>query len=112
MVVSIAKVEGQEAVSNHANNTKENKIVLYFQENIPKMILNITNANTLSILYGEHIEDWEGKKIQLTTVKVKAFGKMHDALRIRDVVPKGEVTILEAEKMLKGCKTSNDLKEV
>lgn len=111
MIVTIKKVEGEEQVKNHQTKESSVHIVLYFQEDIPKMILNITNASTISMLYGNHIENWEGKQIQLMTVKVKAFGKEHDALRVRDVVPKKTMTKTQAIALLEKCDNLETLKK-
>lgn len=52
------------------------------------MILNSTNLKTISkLLDSDFIEDWKGKKIELTVAKVKAFGETHDALRVSKVKP-------------------------
>lgn len=53
------------------------------------MILNATNQKTLTKVIGSpFIEDWAGKSITLYVAKVKAFGEIVDALRIRDELPK------------------------
>ena len=52
------------------------------------MILNITNKKTICKLY--HTKDTEklaGKAVVVGTEKVKAFGDVHDALRIRKQIP-------------------------
>lgn len=52
------------------------------------MILNSTNLKTIEKLLGSSfIEDWKGQQIELTVQKVKAFGEMHDALRVSRVKP-------------------------
>lgn len=57
-------------------------IVLFFNEYKP-MIVNATNLKvTAKIMDSNYIEDWVGKKIEISTEKVKAFGEIHDALRI------------------------------
>jgi hypothetical protein len=57
-------------------------IVLFFNEFKP-MIVNATNLKVTSkIMDSNYIEDWIGKKIEISTEKVRAFGEMHDALRI------------------------------
>jgi hypothetical protein len=57
-------------------------IVLFFNEYKP-MIVNATNLKVTSkIMDSNYIEDWIGKKIEISTEKVRAFGEMHDALRI------------------------------
>lgn len=68
----------------------EKKLVMYFKEKEYKpMILNTVNSEAISEAYGsKRVEDWEGKKIAITTEKVKAFGSMKDALRIRPYKPK------------------------
>ena len=71
------------------NGTEDTCLVLHFSEKLKPMILNVTNSKTLEKLVGTgYIEDWVGRKIQIGTEKVKAFGEVHDALRIRKVPPK------------------------
>ena len=56
--------------------------VLNFLKSKP-LILNSTNIKTIcKVLDTPFIEDWIGKKIELTVKKVKAFGEMHDAIRV------------------------------
>lgn len=93
-LLTIEKFEGEEMVQT-ADGSKSSKQVLYFKEDKPKMILNITNATTIASLYGNHPEDWVGKQIQVYSANVKAFGKQQDALRIRDFIPKIEVDVVE-----------------
>lgn len=68
---------------------KEKKCILYFAEQGYKpMVLNLTNRKTLVRLY--HTTDstkLKGKLVKIGTDKVKAFGEVHDALRIRSIVP-------------------------
>ncbi len=87
LLVTIQKFEGEEEVTT-TDGKASNKTVLYFKENVPKMIMNITNGNTISALYGSHPDKWVGKQIQIFATPVKAFGKTQDALRIRDFIPK------------------------
>lgn len=51
------------------------------------MILNSTNLKQVSKKYGNFIEDWNGKSITIGVEKIKAFGEMHDALRILKGLP-------------------------
>lgn len=56
---------------------------------IKPMILNKTNAKTLEKLFhSPYVEDWSGKKITIGSEKVKAFGEVLDALRIRKTLPR------------------------
>jgi hypothetical protein len=74
----------------------ERKLTLHFIEDFKPMILNTTNSNTISDVYGSRqVEDWEGKKISLYTEKVRAFGGTTDALRIRPYRPESTELICE-----------------
>lgn len=63
--------------------------VCYFEESGYKpMILNVTNKKTLCKLYGiKDTEKFKGKSIIIGVSKVKAFGDVFDALRIRHKRP-------------------------
>jgi hypothetical protein len=55
---------------------------VHFNECKP-MVANSTNLKRITKLTGSaFIEDWTGKQIVLTTEKVKAFGEIHDAVRV------------------------------
>lgn len=68
---------------------KDDCVVAHFSErNVKPMILNATNMKTITKLFGTpYIEDWAGKKIQIGVEKVKAFGDVVEALRIRKFLP-------------------------
>jgi hypothetical protein len=71
-----------------SDGTTENKPVLRLQGTQKGLILNRTNAETISQLYGNDIENWVGKRIALHVEKdVHAFGKKWDVVRIRGQVP-------------------------
>lgn len=95
MLLTIAKFEGEELVQKIGAKQDEKvaKQVLYFKENVPKMILNITNGTVIANLYGSQPEKWIGKQVQVYAASVKAFGKVQAALRVRDFVPKIAVDI-------------------
>lgn len=111
MLLTIASFVGEEEVQS-VDGSKKQKPVLYFTENVPKMILNITNGDMLSKLYGSHPEKWIGKQIRIFKTPVKAFGKTQDALRIRDIVPKIEVDVEKHKKDLGEAKTLDELKKL
>ena len=55
------------------------------------MILNATNCKMISKIYDTpYIEDWVGKWISIYIAKVKAFGEVVEALRIRNRIPTTE----------------------
>lgn len=68
----------------------EKKLVIHFKEKGYKpMILNTVNSESISEAYGsKRVESWENKRISIYTEKVKAFGSMKDALRIRPYPPR------------------------
>lgn len=60
------------------------------------MIANATNLRAIARFAGSpYIEDWPGKQITLTVQKVKAFGEVHDAIRVTKFVPKQKPTITD-----------------
>lgn len=79
----------KEEVVEGDKGRKEKKCVLVFAENnVKPMICNLTNRKMLAKLYHTvNSEKLKGKRITIGTDKVKAFGGIHDALRIRPVVP-------------------------
>jgi len=80
IIVTIDKVV-TELVQN--GDQKEMHQVVHFKECKP-MILNTTNAKAIEkIAASPFIEHWEGKQICLYVAKVKAFGSVHDALRVK-----------------------------
>lgn len=110
-LLTIARFEGEEMVQA-ADGTKSSKSVLYFKEDKPKMILNITNASIIAALYGNHPEDWIGKQVQIYSASVKAFGKQQDALRVRDFIPKIEVDVVEYGQKMDVAKNVEELKTI
>ena len=90
LVLTIKKVV-QESVTG-ADGKKEDCIVCYWQENQKPMILNVTNCKMIAKLANSpYIEQWAGIKVQIGVEKVKAFGDVVDALRIRKTRPKVDV---------------------
>ena len=62
---------------------KEECTVVHFTEGKP-MILNATNSKSITKLAeSPYIEQWVGHSFKIYVTKVKAFGEVHDALRIR-----------------------------
>ncbi len=62
---------------------KELKLVLGFVEIDKQLILNKTNAKTLSDLHGKNPNEWIGKRIALYSTEVDFAGKTTLAIRIR-----------------------------
>lgn len=91
--VTIKEIK-REIVQNQ--NGKEDCTVAYFVEDVKPLILNKTNADMISKVWGTpYIEDWAGKKITLKVKKVSAFGDMVDAVRVSKDRPVDDVIICE-----------------
>ncbi len=62
--------------------------VCYWVEDAKKMIFNVTNKKTLAKLYKTtDTEKLKGKSVIIGIEKVRAFGDIYDALRIRPRIP-------------------------
>ena len=78
----------QEEKVTGTDGKKDDCVVCHFVDNAKPMILNATNMKMITKLYKTpYIEDWAGKKIQIGIEKVKAFGDIVEALRIRNKIP-------------------------
>jgi hypothetical protein len=66
--VKILRVEMQELGD-------EVKPVVYFEDKAKGLVLNKTNANTISAAYGDEMEDWEGKEAVLYETEVEYQGR-------------------------------------
>lgn len=79
--------------------------VIHFKECKP-MVANATNLKTISkVLKSVFVEDWIGQKIILTVKKVKAFGEVHDAIRVVDK-PFIKPTLTEGSPEFDRCKAA------
>ena len=65
----------------------EDKPVIFFNEFEKGMVLNKTNAKTISMLYGNELEQWIGERVQLQAVIVDAFGESQEAIRVSIAKP-------------------------
>lgn len=81
MQVTIKAIR-EEFVEN-TKGQKEKKAVMHFVEDVKPMILNIENKKRLAKLFStKNNDDLAGKRIEIGYERVKAFGDIHDALRI------------------------------
>lgn len=86
LVLTIDQIKDEEVVTN---GQKEVCTVCHWTDKAYKpMILNVTNKKTLCKLYKtKDTEKLKGKAVIIGIDKVKAFGDVFDALRIRKRVP-------------------------
>lgn len=65
------------------------KPVLYFQDKDRGMVLNLTNANTISAVYGDDTDGWRGQELVIYVDKNVMFGaKRTGGLRVRPPEPR------------------------
>ena len=93
---------------NSTDGTKKLCLVIYFKDAPKPMVLNKTNCKTIEKMYTPFVENWPGKRITVFAAKVKAFGEVVEALRIRPTVPK-EVASIDWSKKINDCKTLEEL---
>ena len=80
--LTIEKVQKEQVKT--AEGTQE-CIVAYFKGGQKGMIINKTNAKIITkILDTPYIEQWAGKSIIIYAAKVRAFGEMVEALRVKN----------------------------
>lgn len=85
-IIATIKSSGSEKVMG-PDGKKEDCFVIHFADVQKPMICNVTNSKMIAKVVGSpYIEDWLGKKIQIGVEKVRAFGDVVDALRVRDIV--------------------------
>lgn len=91
-VVTIDRIEMQEV-----GQEEQEKPVLYFRGIEPGLVLNKTNATTLSKLLGNETDEWGGKSIGLFTTEVDYAGQQVLAVRVRLKLPKAKGKAVEEE---------------
>ena len=94
IVLTISNVR-QEVVTG-PEGKQEQCLVCYWKEGAKPMILNVTNSKMIEkLLKTPYIEEWSGSRIQIGAEKVKAFGEIVDALRIRSFLPAADKILCE-----------------
>ena len=94
IIVTIKNVSEGDVIGTSGKS--ERKQIIYFEdEGVKPMVLNRTNAKTISKLYRTpYIEQWRGKKIQIYIEhNIKAFGEIVDGIRVRPYLPKEDKPI-------------------
>lgn len=84
MIVRIIEIR-QEMVQNAQG--REEKAVAVIEGQKP-LILNTTNMKSIAKALGTpYVEEWAGRKVQLYSEMVAAFGEITEAVRVRDFDP-------------------------
>lgn len=87
-VLTIASINSKETIVT--NEGKSTKAVVHWVEKEKSMILNVARAKAIQKVTGTpYMDEWVGKKVQLyIDNKVKAFGEIVSAVRVRPFAPK------------------------
>lgn len=86
VILTISKITDENVVT--AGKTELCTVCYWEEKSFKPMILNVTNKKTLCKLYGTKDTDkLKGESIIIGISKVKAFGDVFDALRIRNKRP-------------------------
>ena len=87
MIVRIIEIR-QEMIQNAQG--REEKAVAVIEGQKP-LILNTTNMKSIAKALGTpYVEEWAGRKVQLYSEKVAAFGEITEAVRVRDFDPEAK----------------------
>lgn len=90
------KSVGEEEMYDADTGGKKKGLALRFEELDLPMVLNVTNSETIASVVGsDRLADWIGHRIIVGSSKVKAFGKVHDAIRVRPEKPDDKEYICE-----------------
>jgi hypothetical protein len=85
--LTISKVSRE--VITGKEGKKEECTIVRWHENEKPLILNATNGKMISKIVGSpYIEEWVDKRVVLGVEKVKAFGEVLDAVRVKNEKPK------------------------
>lgn len=107
LVLTIKKVQQETVIGSDGKS--DDCIVCYFLDSVKPMILNATNAKQIQkLLKTPYIEQWAGQQIQIGKEKVKAFGDVVEALRVRAFLPKS-ASAKKCEKCGKSIMPSNGM---
>ncbi len=69
-----------------AGGRKETRPVVRFSDAEKKLVLNKTNAITISKMYGKETDDWVGKQVTMYPTETQFGSETVDCIRIRNGV--------------------------
>lgn len=69
----------------------DHKPILYFRDKEKGLVLNKTNSNNISLLYGAETDEWSGKPVILYPTMVDFQGKSVEAIRVKGPQSGGNV---------------------
>ena len=91
-IVTIAKWIQGKLRKQGAGNKTEKKPVIYFQEKNLPLVVNKTNRAIIAGMYGNEIDNWIGKKIEIYPTTTKFGNELKDCIRVKPKIPTGKPT--------------------
>ena len=85
-ILTIVSVS-MESMRNPKGGADVEKPVVTFEGLERGLILNRTNADIISRLFGKNLDDWRGRSVTLYATKVEVAGETYDVIRVRPQVP-------------------------
>ena len=112
LVLKIDRLEKDQIIKG-SNGREDAVTFLWFEKcNVP-MCLNIGNSRIIASLYGDFVNKWIGKAVQIYSGEVKAVGGgKTQGLCIRQVIPSMGESISEYEDAIDDATSLDDLKDV
>lgn len=68
---------------NDPQKGEQDKVIIKFQGKEKRLVLNVTNGNTIVGMYGDEMNEWIGKAITLFPTQVDYQGRQVEAIRVR-----------------------------
>lgn len=88
IVLTIERVNGEEIQGKEKD--KYRRPVVFFRGKKKGLVLNKGMGKAIRGMYGRVVRGWVGKQIAIFTTQERAFGEVHDVIRIRPNVPTGK----------------------
>ena len=66
---------------------KDQVLAIWFFKTDKGFIVNRTNANIIGKLHSDETDNWVNKRVTLYPTSVRAFGQVHEVIRVRETVP-------------------------
>ena len=105
--VTIKAIEPRHELKR-SDDTIDHKPVVTLVEYEKKWVMNKTNGQTIADIYGPEAMNWIGKRVTLFAKKVKAFGKVHDAIRVKPRAPVAKKVSAKLTQVLKSIGAAPD----
>lgn len=103
-----ATIDSYEVKDFNNDGKRDRKPVLYFKEDIKALVLNKTNAGTITTIVGsDELDDWIGHKITMIPREVEFSGKQVWAIRIQS--PRRQANRAAVAAQSRGAKAAKEL---